>query len=95
MPDQARRESGAFATERLVAMAREAGVPDLARFRAEIDGAAARTAVRRDSDEGYELGVPSTPAFLVNGQPVLGAQPYGAFEAAIERAAAIAEKEGR
>ncbi|MEU5987733.1 thioredoxin domain-containing protein [Spirillospora sp. NPDC047418] len=90
-----KRNSGAFTTEKLVEIAREAGVPDLAKFRADIGGAAAREAVERDSEEGYGLGVPSTPAFLVNGQPVLGAQPYGAFEAAIERAAEIAEKEGQ
>lgn len=90
-----KRNSGAFAAGKLVGMAREAGVPDLARFRADIGGAAAREAVERDAGEGHDLGVPSTPAFLVNGQPVLGAQPYGAFEAAIERAAEIAKKEGQ
>ncbi|NVI87318.1 thioredoxin domain-containing protein [Actinomadura sp. BRA 177] len=90
-----KRNSGAFATGRLVDMAREAGVPDLARFRADLDGAKAREAVDRDAEEGHGLGVPSTPAFIVNGQPVLGAQPYGAFEAAIERAAEIAKGAGQ
>ena len=41
-------------------------------FRAMTD--AARQAVERDSQEGQALGIPSTPAFLVNGVPILGAQ---------------------
>lgn len=90
-----KRNSGAFATARLVEMAREAGVPDLDRFRADLDGPKAGQGVERDSEEGYDLGVPSTPAFLVNGQPVLGAQPYGVFEAAIQRAAKIAKGSGQ
>ncbi|MEU8797635.1 thioredoxin domain-containing protein [Spirillospora sp. NPDC048819] len=90
-----KRNSGAFDPEEVVEMARRAGVPDLARFRADMDGKQARDAVQRDTDEGYGIGVPSTPAFLLNSQPMLGAQPYGAFEAAIERAARIAKEAGQ
>lgn len=81
------RNAGEFSTEKLVAMAREAGVPDLDRFRTDMAGAAARKAVSRDQDEGYQLGVTSTPAFLVNGKPILGAQPLKTFVAAIDAAA--------
>src|SRR5690606_3920361 len=88
-----KRNNGEVAQDRLVEMAREAGVPDLGRFRADMDGEAARKAVRRDADEGHELGVPSTPAFLINSRPVLGAQPYDVFEQAVEEAAR-AVKEG-
>ncbi len=89
-----KRNSGEFAPNELVEMAREAGVPDLGRFRADMDGEAARKAVRRDSDEGHELGVPSTPAFLINSRPVLGAQPYDVFEQAVEEAARNAKEGG-
>ncbi|MFI5661784.1 DsbA family protein [Streptomyces sp. NPDC051684] len=80
------RNAGEFSTEKLVAMAREAGVPDLDRFRSDMAGAAARKAVSHDQDEGYQLGVTSTPAFLVNGRPVLGAQPLKTFVSTIEAA---------
>ena len=52
--------------------------------------AEAREAVRRDREEGYSLGVASTPAFLVNGRPVLGAQPTDTFEEAVDAAAEAA-----
>jgi protein-disulfide isomerase len=81
-----RRNSGAFSKDRLVAMAREAGVPDLERFRTDLDSDAARQSVDRDLEEGYKLGVTSTPAFLINGEPVLGGQPTATFESMIDKA---------
>ncbi|MFH9395227.1 DsbA family protein [Streptomyces sp. NPDC017556] len=81
------RNSGEFSADRLAAMAREAGVPDLAKFRSDMASDQAREAVEKDQDEGFGLGVSSTPAFLVNGKPILGAQPTSTFEDAIEAAA--------
>ncbi|MFG2387281.1 DsbA family protein [Streptomyces lavendulae] len=85
------KEKG-FGEERLVELAREAGVPDLERFRRDMAGPQAAEALRRDQEEGYRIGVSSTPSFLVGGQPLAGAQPLAAFEAAISRAAAAAGK---
>ncbi|MFB0630787.1 DsbA family protein [Streptomyces sp. AB3(2024)] len=85
------KEKG-FGEERLVELAREAGVPDLERFRRDMAGPQAAEALRRDQEEGYRIGVSSTPSFLVGGQPLAGAQPLAAFEAAISRAAAAAAK---
>lgn len=73
-------------------MARKAGVADINRFLTDMASAEAREAVRRDQEEGYGLGVTSTPAFLVNGRPILGAQPTDAFEEAIDAAAKAAER---
>lgn len=84
--------SGAFAPGKLEKMAREAGVPDLGRFRTDMESKAAKDAIDRDSQEGYAIGVTSTPAFLVNTQPILGAQPLEVFEAAIEQARSTAGK---
>lgn len=86
---QGAKEKG-FGEDRLAALAREAGVPDLARFTRDLDGAAARRAVERDQEEGYGLGVASTPSFLVNGVPIAGAQPLETFTAVIDAAAAKA-----
>ncbi|MGW7102670.1 DsbA family protein [Streptomyces sp. NPDC054838] len=83
------KEKG-FGEERLTELARQAGVPDLDRFRQDTAGAAASGALRKDQEEGYRIGVTSTPSFLVNGEPLAGAQPLGAFEAAITRAKAQA-----
>ncbi|UGY91972.1 DsbA family protein [Streptomyces gobiensis] len=84
--EERRKNSGAFAQDKVEAMAREAGVPDLDRFVKDMKSEDARTAVNKDTGEGYNLGVSSTPAFLVNGQPVLGAQPAEVFTSAIEQA---------
>ncbi|MFI0351277.1 DsbA family protein [Actinomadura sp. 9N407] len=81
-----KRNSGDFADKHLIAWAREAGVPDLDRFRTDMASAEAEDAVVNDQVEGYELGAASTPAFLVNGRPILGAQPIEVFAKAIEEA---------
>ncbi|QYC45823.1 Disulfide bond formation protein D precursor [Nonomuraea coxensis DSM 45129] len=81
------RNQGEFSSARLREMAREAGVPDLDRFEADKKSKAAGAAVGKDQEEGYVLGVSSTPAFLVNTTPILGAQPLSAFGAVIEQAA--------
>lgn len=85
------RNTGAFDAEHLVAMAREAGVADIERFQADMASDRARSAVLKDREEGYHLGVTSTPAFLVNGRPILGAQPTDTFKSAVETAAQAAK----
>ncbi|MFG2196645.1 DsbA family protein [Streptomyces sp. NPDC048639] len=82
-----------FGAERLDALAREAGVADLKRFRRDLDSDAARASVRRDQQEGYGLGATSTPSFLVNGRPIAGAQPDEVFTEAIDAAAKEARKQ--
>ncbi|THA59390.1 thioredoxin domain-containing protein [Streptomyces sp. A1136] len=79
------KEKG-FGEERLVELARQAGVPDLDRFRRDMAGPGVSAALRKDQEEGYRIGVTSTPSFLINGEPLAGAQPLDAFEAAIARA---------
>lgn len=44
-------------------------------------------AVNADAREGQSIGVTGTPAFIINGQPIIGAQPTEVFEKAIEDAA--------
>lgn len=42
--------------------------------------------VAAERQEAINNGMRGTPGFLVNGQPISGAQPYAAFEAAIQNA---------
>ncbi|MFC8919981.1 DsbA family protein [Streptomyces sp. NPDC047821] len=79
------KEKG-FGEERVTALAREAGVGDLARFGRDLDSEAARRAVAKDQEQAYALGATSTPSFLVNGRPIAGAQPMETFTSAIEAA---------
>ncbi|MFD3805295.1 DsbA family protein [Streptomyces sp. NPDC058611] len=85
------KEKG-FGEARLLELARQAGVPDLERFARDAAGEQAAAALAGDREEGYSIGVTSTPSFLVNGQPIAGAQPLAAFDAAIAKAGAAARK---
>ncbi len=87
-----KRNSGAFSERAVLDMAKEAGVGDLEQFRKDLGGAEGRAALERDRQEGSGLGVSSTPAFLVNGEPILGAQPGSAFTEAVESAEADARR---
>lgn len=44
--------------------------------------------VQADASEGEQMGVRGTPSFLINGTPLVGAQPYEAFKQAIDAALA-------
>ncbi|MVU83665.1 thioredoxin domain-containing protein [Nocardia sp. ET3-3] len=83
-----KKNTGAFTRDKLVDLAGEAGVPDIEKFRADLASSAATAAVQADVNEGIGIGVNSTPAFLVNGRPILGAQPIEQFRASIEAARA-------
>ncbi|AYG81568.1 Disulfide bond formation protein D [Streptomyces hundungensis] len=85
------KEKG-FGGDRLKELAKEAGVPDAARFAADLDGEAAKAAVKKDQDEAYALGASSTPSFLINGTPLAGAQPMDSFAQVIDAAARTAKK---
>lgn len=85
-------KSNGFGKEQLRGLAEEAGVPDLDRFSSDMDSGAAKKSVARDEKEAYGLGASSTPVFLINGEPVSGAQPDQVFTDAVERAADRAKK---
>ncbi|WP_206503967.1 DsbA family protein [Streptomyces chrestomyceticus] len=88
-------KGSALAEDKLVEMARKSGVADLDRFRSDLNGAAAEAALKKDQNEGYGIGVQSTPSFLVNGRPIAGAQPTAVFEQTVRQAAEQAKKAGK
>lgn len=72
----------------LIEFARQAGVSDIARFTASMRGNTFDAAINADLARGTGIGVPSTPAFLINDVPMLGAQPTEDFVRAIDAALA-------
>ncbi|MBB6122131.1 DsbA family protein [Nocardiopsis algeriensis] len=64
---------------------------DAARFVRDMEGTAAEEAVEADFVEGQGMGISGTPAFLINGDPVLGAQPLEVFTASVDLALSDAE----
>ena len=67
-----RENNGAFARDRLVAMADLIGL-DHARFLADIDSAAAASAVSESSASAIAAGITSTPSLVINGTRFDGA----------------------
>lgn len=57
---------------------------DSNRFETCLDGGSKTKLVEKDFNDGQELGVTGTPTFFINGQKVVGAQPYEAFKGIID-----------
>jgi protein-disulfide isomerase len=66
-------------------VAKDAGVSDIAAWRAGLAQHAWADIVDRDMNEGQELGVFATPTFFINGVPLAGALPFPTFQGVIER----------
>jgi protein-disulfide isomerase len=75
--------------DQLIALAGDLKL-DAASFKGCLDEKRTQERVQADLSEGQELGVRGTPSFLIDGKPLVGAQPFEAFKKAIE--AAIADK---
>jgi len=73
--------------EDLEGYAKEAGL-DLEKFKAALENHTHKAAVEADDKAGTDLGISGTPAFLVNGYYISGAQPFAKFKKVIERAIA-------
>lgn len=82
----AKKNTGGYTVDRMVEWAGQAGVADIEKFRADMNSDRARAAVTTDINEAMNIGVNSTPAFLINGRPVLGARPVEQMTAVIESA---------
>lgn len=50
-----------------------------------LDSGEMKAEVDRDQADGAAAGVSGTPTFFINGRPLVGAQPFSQFQAAIDR----------
>ncbi len=71
--------------ENLEEYAKEIGL-DMDKFKAALDNRTHKAAVDADDKAGTDIGISGTPAFLINGYYVSGAQPYLKFKKLIDRA---------
>ena len=85
-----KRPAGALDEESLIELAAELGL-DTERFTADLRSEEVAAAVAENQDEAASLGVYSTPAFLLGGTPILGAQPTDVFVEALDDALAEAQ----
>ncbi len=63
---------------------------DADRFQEDMDSERTSIEVGHDFMEGQQIGVSATPAFIVNGDPIMGAQPLDVFVQSVDTALAAA-----
>jgi protein-disulfide isomerase len=73
----------AFSKENLKLFAGELGL-DQASFDQCLDSGKYTSLVQGQTSLAQQIGVQSTPAFLINAQAMLGAQPFESFQQVIE-----------
>jgi protein-disulfide isomerase len=57
---------------------------DAAKFTDCLDNKKTQDIVKKETAEGSSVGVSGTPAFIINGRLISGAQPFDAFKAVID-----------
>ncbi len=74
--------------EALLGLATDIGV-DLDEYNSCVESDKFKEEIEADTADGNSVGITGTPSFIINGEILVGAQPFEAFEAIIE--AALAE----
>jgi protein-disulfide isomerase len=80
---QTGENGGAFSKGNLEQFAAGLGL-DTGAFNACLDSGKYAGMVRSETAGAQSLGITGTPAFLINGRPLVGAQPFEVFEQVIE-----------
>jgi len=80
---QSGENRGAFNPENLISFAGQAGLDEDA-FKTCLESQKYASLVNSQTEFSQSIGVRSTPSFLINGVPVVGAQGYEVFEQVIE-----------
>jgi len=87
---QVSENSKTFSTDNLKKFGADMGL-DTTQFNSCIDSNKYASAVTDDINAGKNVGVSGTPTVYVNGVQLVGAQPYSAFKAEIDKALAAAK----
>lgn len=69
----------------VMAWAEQVGIPDLAKFEADLDDPELRSLVEADAAEARGVGASGTPTFIIGQTPLVGALPPDTFRDAIDR----------
>ena len=83
-------QASGYSDENLTSYAKEIGL-DTKRFEDDYESARYAGLVQADFQRGQSIGVNGTPTFFINDQVLVGLQPLGVFESAIEDARREAE----
>ena len=83
--DTAFKNQSALGTDSYVKWAQDAGVKDIAKYKAGLDAHTWADKVEKDNAGGKSVGANGTPAFFVNGVSLSGAQPFDKFQTVIDQ----------
>ncbi len=83
MHDLLYQNQGALGVSDLKGYAQQLGL-NTASFDSCLDSGKYASEVQKDTSEGRSYGVSGTPTFFINGNKLVGAQPYETFRDAIE-----------
>jgi protein-disulfide isomerase len=86
----AQKEQDGLKRPALEKYAQELGV-DMGKFKTALDNQSHKAEVDADAKVGNDAGISGTPAFVINGYFINGAQPYPKFRKIIDRAIAEAK----
>jgi protein-disulfide isomerase len=83
MHDRIFAQQGDLSPEHLRQHASDLGL-DLVRYDEDLSSASVQDRITEDKAEALGIGIRGTPAFLINGRLLSGAQPFSRFEALID-----------
>lgn len=86
-PDGETLPEAQLTEESLVALADEVGL-GAAQFQQDMNSAEVAEQIASNAQEGLDIGAYSTPAFILAGEPIVGAQPTEVFLSAVDDALA-------
>lgn len=84
------RKGADLSAESLIELAGDLGL-DVEQFSTDLTSSQAKSEIAANAQLGLDLGATSTPVFLLDGQPLVGAQPTDVFVQALEAALATGE----
>lgn len=85
------RSPAQLSEDALIELAAELGL-DTELFTADLRSEQVATTIAENAQQGIELGAMATPSFILDGTPMVGAQPTAVFTEAIDQA--LTESEG-
>lgn len=86
-PDGETLSESELSQEGLTALAQQVDL-DIAQFEEDMNSAEVADQINANAEEGLAIGAYSTPAFIVAGEPIVGAQPTDVFVTAVDDALA-------
>lgn len=81
-----------FNQAKLVRFAKKVDVPDIGKFKHDLDSKKLKQLVQADAEEGQSIGASATPSFVIGQTAVPGAQPIKAFRKVIDKELKKADK---